>query len=79
MDFQRQNELKSSKKTANRFDTSSGLGDGAPSPQPPVDIGLALRIEFDKPLDVDRLPLTLGYASHFGLGLFSAINNEKDE
>ena len=41
--------------------------------QPPVDIGLAIQIEFAQPLEADRLPLALGYASHFGLGLFSAI------
>ena len=41
--------------------------------QPPVDIGLAIQIEFTQPLEADRLPLALGYGSHFGLGLFSAI------
>ena len=45
---------------------------GANQPQPPVDLGLAVRIEFDQPLDANRLPLVLGYASHFGLGLFAA-------
>jgi CRISPR-associated protein Csb2 len=34
---------------------------------PPVDLGLSLRVTFDRPL---RGPLTLGYASHFGIGVF---------
>ena len=51
---------------------------GENPPQPPVDIGLAIRIEFTQPLGADRLPLALGYASHFGLGLFSAVQIKKD-
>lgn len=39
---------------------------GAP---PPVDAGYALRLRFAEPV---RGPLTLGYAAHFGLGLFAA-------
>ncbi len=38
---------------------------------PPVDVGFALRIEFEKPLRLVQ-PFTIGYASHFGLGLFKA-------
>ncbi len=41
---------------------------------PPIDIGYALRIEFPKPLEPGLLPLTLGYGSHFGLGLFTAVD-----
>ncbi|HEX4130380.1 MAG TPA: type I-U CRISPR-associated protein Csb2 [Pirellulales bacterium] len=46
---------------------------GAP---PPVDFGFALRLHFADPLfgsewkDKDRRLLALGYASHFGLGVF---------
>ena len=36
---------------------------------PPMDVGYALRLEFAEPVCG---PLTLGYASHFGLGLFKA-------
>ena len=36
-------------------------------PEPPICCGFAIRIEFDRPI---RGPLALGYASHFGLGLF---------
>ncbi len=39
---------------------------------PPVDVGHALRLYFAEPIVG---PLTLGYASHFGLGLFDAIEN----
>jgi len=39
---------------------------GAP---PPVDVGYALRLRFAEPIVG---PLTLGYGSHFGLGLFIA-------
>ncbi|QDT05857.1 CRISPR-associated protein, family (Cas_GSU0054) [Rubripirellula lacrimiformis] len=38
---------------------------------PPSDSGFALRIELDAPIVG---PLTLGYGSHFGLGLFSAVD-----
>jgi CRISPR-associated protein Csb2 len=34
---------------------------------PPQDMGLALRIEFNQPVEG---PISLGYASHFGMGLF---------
>ncbi len=40
---------------------------GAP---PPVDVGYALQLRFAEPIVG---PLTLGYASHYGLGLFAAI------
>ena len=39
---------------------------GAP---PPVDVGYAVRLRFAEPIVG---PLTLGYGSHFGLGLFVA-------
>jgi CRISPR-associated protein Csb2 len=39
---------------------------GAP---PPIDVGYALRLRFAGPIIG---PLTLGYASHFGLGMFEA-------
>ena len=38
-------------------------------PQPPQDSGLSVRLSFDNPV---QGPLALGYASHFGLGLFAA-------
>ncbi len=41
---------------------------------PPIDIGYAVRVEFDQPLISDSLPLALGYGSHFGLGLFHALS-----
>ena len=43
---------------------------GAP---PPIDVGFALRLVF-----AERIPgpVTLGYASHFGLGLFTACVDE---
>lgn len=37
---------------------------------PPVDCGFSVRLEFSSPV---AGPLALGYASHFGLGLFAAI------
>ena len=37
-------------------------------PTPPVSFGLAIRMEFDQPV---KGPISLGYGSHFGLGLFS--------
>jgi CRISPR-associated protein Csb2 len=40
-----------------------------PAPRPPVDSGIALTLTFDEPV---RGPLSLGYGSHFGLGLFRA-------
>ena len=45
---------------------------GTSPPVPPADCGFALRITFHEPLSVSKLPLSLGYASHFGLGVFSA-------
>lgn len=36
---------------------------------PPADIGFSLRLEFSEPVSG---PITLGYASHFGLGMFVA-------
>jgi len=37
---------------------------------PPVDVGYSLRLTFEKPL---KGPLALGYAAHFGLGVFHSI------
>jgi CRISPR-associated protein Csb2 len=39
---------------------------------PPVSFGMALRIVLDRPLEPNQVPLSLGYASHFGLGLFAS-------
>lgn len=39
-------------------------------PPPPVDFGFTLKLSFAEP--VSR-PLTLGYGSHYGLGLFTAV------
>lgn len=36
---------------------------------PPVDMGFAIRLIFDEP---QQGPISLGYGSHYGLGLFSA-------
>ncbi|MCA9185434.1 MAG: hypothetical protein KDA99_07435, partial [Planctomycetales bacterium] len=49
---------------------------GENPPLPPVDMGLALRLEFDRPLPAPSLPLALGYAIHFGLGLFAMKDEE---
>lgn len=38
-------------------------------PQPPADFGYSLEIRFDEPVTG---PIGLGYASHFGLGLFAS-------
>jgi CRISPR-associated protein Csb2 len=38
-------------------------------PQPPIDVGFAIRLRFDRPVGG---PICLGYGSHFGLGRFSA-------
>ena len=38
-------------------------------PQPPIDVGFAIRFHFDRPVSG---PICLGYGSHFGLGRFSA-------
>lgn len=37
---------------------------------PPIDVGFALRLQFAK---ATTGPIALGYASHFGLGLFQAV------
>ncbi len=37
--------------------------------KPPIDVGYAIRLRFSEPITG---PLTLGYASHFGLGMFYA-------
>lgn len=37
---------------------------------PPVDVGYSIRLSFAEPMSG---PICLGYASHFGLGLFGAI------
>jgi CRISPR-associated protein Csb2 len=47
---------------------------GINPPQPPSDMGFAIQLQFDQPIPQEKLPLTLGYASHFGLGLFEAID-----
>jgi CRISPR-associated protein Csb2 len=39
---------------------------------PPIDVGYALRLQFAEPITG---PLTLGYASHFGLGMFKAAGD----
>ncbi len=41
---------------------------GAP---PPIDVGYALRLTFSEPV---LGPIALGYASHYGLGLFAAVD-----
>lgn len=40
-----------------------------PASSPPVDVGFALQLTFAEPV---KGPLSLGYGSHFGLGLFEA-------
>jgi CRISPR-associated protein Csb2 len=40
-------------------------------PPPPVDVGFALRLRFERPLCG---PICLGYGSHFGLGRFEALD-----
>jgi CRISPR-associated protein Csb2 len=40
------------------------------APLPPVDIGYGVRLEFARPL---RGPLTFGYGSHYGMGMFRAL------
>ena len=42
---------------------------------PPIDVGYVLRLRFANPISG---PLTLGYASHFGLGMFHASQGERD-
>ncbi|MHB8874394.1 MAG: type I-G CRISPR-associated protein Csb2 [Myxococcaceae bacterium] len=44
-----------------------------PAKPPPVDAGFAIRLVFEQPA---RGPIALGYGCHFGLGLFSAVNDE---
>ena len=39
-------------------------------PQPPVACGLAIQLEFERPVSG---PIALGYGSHFGLGLFEHV------
>lgn len=39
-------------------------------PQPPLDIGFAVRLHFDSPVVG---PICLGYGSHFGLGFFRSV------
>ncbi|MEO8601129.1 MAG: type I-U CRISPR-associated protein Csb2 [bacterium] len=41
-------------------------------PQPPIDIGFAVRLLFDRPV---AGPICLGYGSHLGLGLFQAVED----
>lgn len=41
-------------------------------PRPPVRCGFAIRIEFENPV---KGPMALGYASHFGLGLFASVDS----
>ncbi len=43
----------------------------APASPPPVDVGFALRLTFAERI---QGPLSLGYGSHFGLGLFEACH-----
>ncbi len=43
--------------------------------RPPVAVGHALRLRFDRPIPG---PLALGYAAHFGLGLFAADTPERE-
>lgn len=46
----------------------------APAAAPPADIGYAFRLVFDEPT---RGPISLGYGSHFGLGLFGAADENE--
>ena len=41
-------------------------------PRPPQPIPFAVRLEFDEPI---KGPLCLGYGSHYGLGVFKAVND----
>lgn len=43
---------------------------GATKPQPPFERSWGVRIQFAQPI---QGPLSLGYASHFGLGMFRAV------
>lgn len=40
-------------------------------PQPPMDVGFAIRLQFDNPV---LGPVCLGYGSHYGLGLFRSCS-----
>jgi CRISPR-associated protein Csb2 len=46
-----------------------------PAKAPPIDAGFAVQLCFAAPI---RGPLALGYGSHFGLGLFSAVGAASD-
>lgn len=46
-----------------------------PAKPPPVDAGFALQLEFAAAI---RGPLSLGYGSHFGLGLFRAVDQDPE-
>jgi CRISPR-associated protein Csb2 len=50
---------------------------GRNPPQPPVEVGYALELKFAEPLTTNQLPLCLGYASHFGLGIFGLSETDK--
>lgn len=41
-------------------------------PEPPIACGFAIRLEFSHPV---QGPISIGYGSHFGLGLFAGIQN----
>jgi CRISPR-associated protein Csb2 len=43
------------------------------APQPPVDIGFDVELRFAAPV---RQPVSIGYASHFGLGGFDAVPDD---
>ena len=45
-------------------------------PKPPVDFGYTLELYFETPITG---PLCLGYASHFGLGLFAVLDSVSPE
>lgn len=47
-------------------------GRGDNPPQPPVEVGFSIEIELEQVPVIEKLPLALGYGSHFGLGLFAA-------
>jgi CRISPR-associated protein Csb2 len=44
----------------------------SPAKPPPVDAGLAVRLVFARSV---RGPIALGYGAHFGLGLFTAVDD----
>lgn len=49
-------------------------------PQPPSTQPWLAEIEFAEPVDACEFgPLTLGYAAHFGLGLFAAVEEGSGE